>query len=212
MPVKQSTFIRTSAALLVVGLLALLGIVGTTMSLVGRAQHYFNDVIEERDLRTATTDLRIVLHELESSQRGFLLTQEESYLEPYDDARKRITTVFERLLAAVERHPDYKARLEQLFPALEVKFAEMQQTIDLARADRTADALAIVATDRGKKIMDDARVLLREIVRSADSGLTLGIEEQRNSANLLHLVTILGGLLIIGVVGSSVWIEVAWFV
>ncbi len=210
MPVTQSTFIRTSAVLLVVGLLALLGIVGTTMWLVERAQHYFDEVLEERDLRTAATSLRITLHELESSQRGFILTGEESYLDPYSEAQERVIPVFARLREALQRHLEYKDKLDQFLPELEQKIQEMQRTIELVREGRKAEAIQIIATDRGKEIMDDARVLLREIVRAADSGLTLGIEEQRRSTSLLYLVAIVGGVLIVGVVGGSVWMALSY--
>ena len=87
MPISANTFVRSTAALLLVGLLALLGIVGTSIWLVERSQAYFNDLIEARDARTAAVDLRTALQDAETGQRGFLLTR-TAYLEPYTGHRE----------------------------------------------------------------------------------------------------------------------------
>ena len=58
MPITSRFVVRSTVALLVVGFLALLGIVGMTFWLGERAQIYFNDVIEARDARGAAVELR----------------------------------------------------------------------------------------------------------------------------------------------------------
>ena len=196
--------------MLVVGLIALLGIVGSTIWLNERAQHYFDQVVEARDLRTASSNLRILLHEVESSQRGFLLTGEESYLDPYDEASARLMPAFERLRGLTAIAPQFTAPLDRLLPDIQAKVEELAETISLARQGRTDEAIAIVATDRGKQIMDEARTLLRDIVEVAEQLLTDSVEEQRSSANYLRVGVFGGGVLIILVVGSSVWIALSY--
>src|SRR6187551_361455 len=87
MPISSRFFVRSTTALLFVGFLALLGIVGMTFWLGERAQLYFNDVIEARDARGAAVDLRNAVQTAESGQRGFLFTGNEIYLAPYDTAK-----------------------------------------------------------------------------------------------------------------------------
>lgn len=210
MPITQTGFARTSAIFLIVGLVALIAIIGTTLWLVERTQHYFDEVVQARELRTTTNNLRIALHEAESSQRGYLLTEAEPYLAPYNNARGIIIPAFDQLLAISASYPDYARQIEELRPALELKLTEMDQTIELVRQGRRDEALDIVGTDRGKAIMDAARSLFREIVATADSSLDQGVEEQRQSANLLRWVALIGGILIIAVAGGSVWIAVTY--
>ncbi len=205
MPITQTSFLRTSALLLIVGLLVLVGIVGSTLWLIEQTQHHFSAVLQARDLRTTTASLRIALHEMESSQRGYILSQEEVYLAPYNTARGSIFPHYERLREVVRNYPKYQQRVDALAPALKQKLDELQQTIDLVRAGRQAEAIAIVATDRGKQLMDDARDLLVEIMRDADANVTSSSEEQTASTNMLHKVAIVGGIVIILVMGSSVW-------
>src|SRR5690606_38408577 len=83
LPITSNDFVRSGVILLLVGFLALAGIVGTTIWLVEQTQVYFNEVIEARDARTAAVDLRTALQDAETGQRGYILTQDEAYLEPY---------------------------------------------------------------------------------------------------------------------------------
>lgn len=205
MPITQTTFLRTSAILLMVGLVALIGIVMTTLWLGERTQHYFDVVIEARDLRTTTNNLRVALQEMESSQRGFIVTQDEAYLAPYNEAREKVLPNYARLVEVVADLPAYRERVAALGPAVQDKLVELQETVELVRAGRQADAVAIVTTDRGRQIMDNARSLFTEIISNADEALTAGVQEQRASADTLRLVTIAGGILIVLVVGGSVW-------
>jgi len=205
MPITQTTFLRLSTAMFLVGLVALIGIVGTTLWLVERTQHHFETVIEARDLRTTTNNLRIALQEMESSQRGFLLTQDEAYLVPYNAARERILPYYGQLTQAVTDLPAYRDRVEALAPALGNKLSELEQTITLVREGREAEALALVETDQGRQIMEEARSLFVEIISNADDELILGVQDQRTSADTLRYVTIVAGILIILVIGGSVW-------
>ena len=143
MPISSRFFVQSTTALLLVGFLALLGIVGMTFWLGERAQVYFNEVIAARDARSAAVDLRNAVQTAESSQRGFLFTGNEIYLASYGPAR----TLAERQLAAVNRllasYDGVNASLQRLTTVINEKFAEMDQSIALKRDYRDADALAL---------------------------------------------------------------------
>ena len=205
MPITQTTFLRTSAALLILGFVALVGIVGSTVWLVERVQYYFDAVIEAREFRTSTNMLRIALQQVESSQRGFVLTQEEPYLVPYNDARDDIMPLYNDLKEVVQGHQQYVSEVDALEQPLQQKLTELEETISLVRAGRQDEAVRIIATDEGKVTMDTARELFNRMVDDADAHLMAAMEEQRSSANILRIVAIAGGLLIVMVVGGSVW-------
>src|SRR5690606_9893712 len=131
MPITQTTFLRTSAALLILGFVALVGIVGSTVWLVERVQYYFDAVIEARAFRTSTNMLRIALQQVESSQRGFVLTQEEPYLVPYNDARDDIMPLYNDLKEVVRGHQQYVSEVDALEQPLQQKLTELEETISL---------------------------------------------------------------------------------
>src|SRR5262245_2954127 len=87
MPVTTRFFVRSTSVFLIVGLLALLSILGMTFWLSERAQTYFDEALSARDLRVTAVELRSALQTAEASQRGFLFTGSEIYLAPYDAAK-----------------------------------------------------------------------------------------------------------------------------
>jgi len=203
MPISSRFFVQSTTALLLVGFLALLGIVGMTSWLGERAQVYFNEVIAARDARSAAVDLRNALQTAESSQRGFLYTGNEVYLSSYGPAK----TLAERQLATVNRllasYDNVSAVLPRLTTVIKEKFAEMDLTIALKRDYRDADALARIRTNRGKTLMDEANIFFAGIISATDERLTTGVAEQKANATLLRLFSIISGIVIVIVIGIA---------
>lgn len=205
MPISSNAFVRSTALLLLVGLLALVGIVGTTIWLVERTQVYFNEVVEARDARTVTVDLRTGLQDAETGQRGFLLTQNEVYLEPYNAALDEIEAQFAGLEKLLAPYPQAAEPVATLRNDIDFKLAEMKRTIELVRAGQADEAIAIVDTNAGKAAMDRSRVFFDALIKAADDRLTMGVSDQRSAATALRWVTIIGAFVIFAVVGGSAW-------
>jgi two-component sensor histidine kinase/CHASE3 domain sensor protein len=202
MPISSRFVVRSTIALLAVGFLTLLGIVGMTIWLGERAQVYFNEVIEARDTRGSAVELRDAIRTAESSQRGFLVTGNEIYLAPFDSAKTLARQYLEKLKQTLIRYPESEALLLRLTVVVTDKIAEMDQTIALKNDRQDAAALAMLRTNRGKAMMDEANVFLSGIIQAADERLTMGVAEQRTNASLLRWVSIIGGIVIILVVGG----------
>lgn len=178
-------------------------IVGANAWLGERARLHFDSVIEARDLRTAANLLRENLYAAESSQRGFLLSGNEIYLAPLDNAKLVAMTELETLTRLLSRMPDRAVMLDRLRKVVQEKVAELDTTIQLKIAGKEAEALAIIRTNRGKALMDEANIFITAIALDADERLTESVAEQRSNAAWLRWTSILGGLVIILVVGGA---------
>ncbi|MET3924743.1 CHASE3 domain-containing protein [Devosia sp. 2618] len=205
MPISSNAFVRSTALLLLVGFLALAGIVGTTIWLVEQNQSWFDQTTESRIARAATVNLRHALQEAETGQRGFLLTQDEAYLEPYLRSAPEIPAMIEQLLTALVPYPEAADEVTLLREDVANKLSELAATIDMVREGRVADAVAVVRTDRGKQAMDEARTLFDSLITDADERIIEGIQNQRNATQALRWVTIVGAFVIFAVVGGSAW-------
>ena len=188
MPISSKGFARTSLALIIIGLLALIGIVGTTIWLVERTQVYFEEVVEAREGRQAAVELRNLLQDAQSGQRGFLLTQDEVYLEPYEAAIDSIEAAFQRLDRVLEPYPQAEEPMAQLRNDIDTKLSELASTIALASDGNVGEAIAIVRTDTGETVMARIRQLLDAIIEAADTRTFNGVIEQRGAANALRIV------------------------
>ncbi|MEO6014152.1 MAG: CHASE3 domain-containing protein [Devosia sp.] len=205
MPISTRSVIVSSFAFLFVGLLALLGIVLVTLWLNERAQFYFDDVVEARDTRSAAVELRSAIQTAESSQRGFMVTGNEIYLAPFDVAKTQAQRQMGILKQLLSSYRASDTAVERLMAINTAKFDEMDQTITLKRARHDDEALALFRSNKGKALMDEANIFFSGIIRSTDDRLTAGVAEQRENAGWVRLVSALGALVILAVVGGA-WI------
>ena len=205
MPISSNAFVRSTALLLLVGFVALLAIVGTTIWLVEQNQNYFNITVEARSARTAAINLRNAMQDAETGQRGYMLTGEQSYLEPYNEAVPKIPQLLEELKIVLAPYPDSVASVREVEGAIVGKLEEMSRTIELVRNGQSAEALATLKTDQGKALMDEARALFDGIIDAADRRISDGNNNQRGATNALRWVTIISAVVIIAVVGGSAW-------
>ena len=151
-------------------------------------------------LETITSSLK----DAETGQRGFLLTNEPRYLEPYNNARKSVDQAFEEVSQLTQDNPQQQQRLSTLQPLVDAKFAELQETIDLRRNEGFASALKVVLTDQGKKVMDSIRQIITQM-EADERTLLVGRSEAADDSAKKGVYTIALGtilaLLIVAVIG-----------
>jgi CHASE3 domain sensor protein len=104
------------------------------------------------------------LTDMETGQRGYLLTANPSYLQPYTDAKGRIGTDFAGLRAGLanraERERSLASQLESLANS---KQAEMERSIGLRQQGYRHRAFKLVDSNEGMEYMDRARGLLSSL-------------------------------------------------
>lgn len=197
MPISARQFVGSTLALLAIGFLALFAILGTNFWLGERAGDYTRQVIEARNVRATAVDLRAALQTAESSQRGYLYTGNEIYLAPYDLAKEHAQKAATDLPVLIAAYPGMQAALTRLMSTVAEKTGEMDELIRLKQNRDEAGALALVRTNRGKLLMDEANLFINGIVLAADARLAELVEEQTENAMLLRWVSIIGGLVIL---------------
>ena len=95
------------------------------------------------------------LVEAETGQRGFLLTGEAAYLDPYSRAVAEVAPTLDRLesLSAEDGHA--RKRLPRVRQLVAVKMAELERTVLVRREQGEDAARAIVLTGLGRTVMDE---------------------------------------------------------
>jgi CHASE3 domain sensor protein len=97
------------------------------------------------------------LKDAETGQRGYLLAENDAYLQPYLDATARIQSELASLKGRLIAEPDQQARLAVLEQTIALKLSELDRTITLNKTGDRAAALALIGSDNGKRFMDEAR-------------------------------------------------------
>jgi signal transduction histidine kinase/CHASE3 domain sensor protein/DNA-binding response OmpR family regulator len=138
------------------------------------------------DVITTTQQFLSALQDAETGQRGYLITGEESYREPYDAALARIQDHLRQLSNLSSDDPAQVERIGRLSVFTEQHLAELARSFDLIRQGRTpAEA---IGNDRAKIAMDNARAVVAEIEAAETVKRTQLVAETRRA----ETVTVLG--------------------
>ena len=139
------------------------------------------------DIVVGLDDVLSNLRDAETGQRGYLLTGDERYLEPYTKSHSVVTASIDRLRSLVENNGIRREHLNAVAEAASAKLSELETTIKLRRGNGFEAALSVVKTDRGRAYMDQVRgeiaamaaeenatrVRLKEALQAALKGTTL---------------------------------------
>ncbi|RYJ02020.1 MAG: hypothetical protein EON47_08865, partial [Acetobacteraceae bacterium] len=203
MPMTKTMLGQLSLLLMAIGFAALLAAGGGLVWLVETTRTFASGVSQTQDVRLAAGQVLSLIQGAETSQRGYLLTGEESYLEPYHAAviaLPRELPELARLITADGGQPAPPQLLKDLVTA---KLEELGQTIALAEAGDRAAALAIVRTDRGKVSMDAIREVVHGIEARSTRRLALRSEGLDRSGRMLLLGAAGALVLMLGVTTAT---------
>ncbi len=162
-------------------------------------------VARSHKLKETLADLFSTMKDAETGQRGFLLTGQDRYLEPYNSALGRFDRQLDDVRALTLDDAVQQRRLNLLQPLITAKLAELAKTISLRRQFGQQAALDVVLTDAGKNIMDDARRLVASMNTSVDEQLKLRDESTRGTANFAITAMAVGGVVVMVLVFVVGW-------
>ncbi|PZP85824.1 MAG: histidine kinase [Azospirillum brasilense] len=114
-------------------------------------------VAHTHEVITGLDDLLSALRDAETGQRGYLLTKEDAYLDPFRAGVNQVEPQLQKLVELTQDNPLQQRRLEAMRPVLAAKISEMEETVRVRHVDGFEKAIAMVRTDRGKAIMDSLR-------------------------------------------------------
>ncbi len=120
---------------------------GEVRLLAERQEAISGNIVQLRNAMRAMLDL-------ETGQRGYLLTGQDAYLEAYENGRRDLMPALNRLLAAYRDDPETVLKLAKLVALGRAKEEELARSINLRRDGDLTAALELVRTGEGKQIMD----------------------------------------------------------
>lgn len=172
MPLTRATALRWASwlPLLLTVLLTALG-----SAVLVDAQSDVNNKLAQRELArdrgAAWIDLRTALLDAETGQRGYLLTGQPAYLEPYRIGATRLDDAVDHAFSSeIQRGvtpPAWEAALRGLVVS---KRDELAETIRLYDSGAREAALDLVETNIGRQDMDRIRAALDTAITLEDDG------------------------------------------
>jgi CHASE3 domain sensor protein len=126
--------------------------------------------LESSALQAEVSGLLKDVTDMESGQRGYLLTGDAAYLQPYTDAKSRIEMDFANLRTGLSNRTQREQLQEsQLESLAKSKQAEMERSISLRQQGYRLRSFKLIDTDEGKGYMDEIRRIASSLSSSESS-------------------------------------------
>jgi PAS domain S-box-containing protein len=154
-------------------------------------------------------DVMSTMDDAETGERGYLLTGEKSYLEPYQSAVGAIHARVGKLAQLTADNPNQQAHL----PALEREIADrldnLKSQIDRRKSGYADGARQIVMSDVGERQMDDVRADITGMESEENDLLKRQSEEAKASGRYSFLTDFVANLIACGLLSSVSFVVVS---
>lgn len=173
--------------LLMLSLLALVACV-VTIILAARAEFRFRDQeLQSAQVIEALDSVIVLALNAESGQRGYMLTGDKAYLEPYERAIGEFRTSVDTVQSLMKgpSTPSREAATAELQKWTGVKVVELTSTTELFSAGNVSGAMKLVRTDAGKAALDKMRQTAGLLIEEEQALLGIARSEARRSRLLV---------------------------
>jgi signal transduction histidine kinase/DNA-binding response OmpR family regulator/CHASE3 domain sensor protein len=128
----------------------------------------------------------------ESGQRGYLLTNDVDFLEPYRGARERAVGHTEELISIVREHPVQRRDVAQLKDLVQQRFSVLQKVID---NKNTSGQINSTYLEEGRVLMERLRNLAQEIGEREEALLVQRTESMNRFAAATPILIVVAAVL-----------------
>ncbi|MFP5077614.1 CHASE3 domain-containing protein [Rhizobium sp. YIM 134829] len=176
-----------------VGIVIAAGVVATSWTHILLSDH--QDLVVHTYVAIDTTkDVLIGLVDAETGQRGYLISGERRYLDPYDKALERLTAMRAGLRSHLSDNEDQLARVRQLNGLIDEKLTELKDSIALHDSAGSEAARRREIENMEKATMDQIRVVIGTITEAEKALLEARQAEVDHDETRIRIVAILVGL------------------
>lgn len=175
--------------------LALVGLAAISLVAFRSIEKLANEAGQVKQTQEALTRLSALLSTMtdaETGQRGFTITGDERFLEPYRTALTNYAIELRELRRLTADNPARQRQLDALAPLLEARLATSTMMIDLRRTQGFEAARRETATASGKEAQDEIRRRVAEMF-ATEEGLLRQREAQTAVAARASQTVIIGG-------------------
>ena len=177
------------AVSLLLAALAALALVGINEAGYRQSSRALADIDEAQQIRGTLNQILQNMLDAETGQRGFLLTGEAAYRQPYDIAVKQVDGNLATLRQLYAERPAERTQLSELSKHVLRKIAEMDMSVRL-RHEGNEDAWKFVmTTDVGREEMEAIRATANELVKTSNATLQAGQLQVMKSLQLARVGT-----------------------
>ena len=155
-----------------------------------------NDIEEAQLTRGTLNELKQTILDAETGQRGYLLTGDERYLEPYNKAINQVNQQLDALRTIFTPYKGQLAEFGIMSRHISRKLAELDLSIRMRREDKEEAWRFVLTTDVGREHMQAIRVQTVKLAATSIRDMERGQAQVRRTLLLSRI-----GVSILAIVG-----------
>ena len=166
------------------------------------------------EVRETANALLAGMRDAETGQRGFLITGNAAFLEPYHAGVEKAKNEFLKLRKLATKDDRLQSLVDHLNNAYSIQQVHLKQTIDLRSQTSdvriTDEVIALVQSGVGKEAMDNARRVTADILTLENQRLESSDSETRYLSTMSRSSILVGNLLagaMLVIVGIAAWVD-----
>ncbi|OYX79586.1 MAG: hypothetical protein B7Y77_01695, partial [Bradyrhizobium sp. 35-63-5] len=168
-----------------------------TVMLVQRASNDARLLAQTLSEQNMLSDLLLSMRRAESSQRGYLFTQNDAYLDEFRESEPVAKKLVDQLQDLAKGNAARLSVLDRVSDLVDTKFAEMNNTIALDKAGEHDKARAEVLDNSGRILMARIRAVIEDAIASEGKVADERSALSRQTNTMLLIVTLVGAGLIV---------------
>ena len=155
-----------------IAILSLSSVLVAILLLFLMENHYSQELAKSQNFNNDVYDYFSIIQDAETGQRGYLLTLNENYLEPYYKSIEDIKNKELDLLEFSESDHRRYDLLNEVISLKEAKIQEMIHTISMAKLGKTEEVREIINTNQGQLLMAQIRSKILQIKASEGENIS----------------------------------------
>src|SRR6266567_8692246 len=168
-----ATLQRRLLLILTIGLLLTLAVVAYTCRAALGYDRLNDQVQRTHEVKEELSAVLRLVVDAETGQRGYLITDDPVYLEPYQQATSQIEAQLARLDNLTKNNPPQQQRMYELRRIEQEELALLQRTVQLDKEGRDLEAGQLVLSGVGRQRMDELRRVVADMEREEDRLLAM---------------------------------------
>lgn len=168
-------------------------------------EKHTQDVISRLD---ETLNLAI---DAETGARGFLITKDDTILEPYNEAKESLPEDLIALRGLVDDNPNQKERVARLDSLMNQRLFILEQSITLRRTENLETVLQKTIPMGGRAVMKEIRALINDLKNDEKALLKKREDELNDSLATTYrmlLIAGIGGILSLALANFAIFREI----
>jgi PAS domain S-box-containing protein len=142
----------------------------------------------------------------ETGQRGYLITGNKTYLEPYMMSQSIIQKDFHHLLKLTQDNPRQINNLRQIEPLIQKRLNHLAQAIQIQNNAGQKEAYKFILTGKGISVMSELRTLITKMIEDEHQLLNTRKRSVKIASDQYQLALIFGILVVLGLMSGSIFL------